>query len=81
MDELIAWVQDLSRFRADVTDDRLRRMVELVVIEWEIGGSLAMWELYFSAMGKDIDDEVDDEVEEEVDEEVNDELYEEVNEE
>lgn len=62
MAQLIAWVHDVPRFQADVTDVTLRNMINATIQEWEFRGPYVMWGLYFTAMGEDIDDYSDEEV-------------------
>lgn len=62
MAQLIAWVHDVPRFQADVTDVTLRNMINASIQEWEFRGPYVMWGLYFTAMGEDIDDYSDEEV-------------------
>lgn len=56
MAQMIAWVNDIPRFQADVADVTLRSMIKATVQEWEHRGPYMMWGLYLTAMGKDIND-------------------------
>lgn len=69
MDELVGWVHDVSRFQADVTDVRLRSVIEYTITLWERIGSEALWGIYFTTMGKDMDDYSDEQYFDEVHEE------------
>lgn len=52
MDELVGWVHDVSRFQADVTNVRLRSVIEYTITLWERIGSEALVGHLFYDYGK-----------------------------